>query len=298
MRLQSFNGLLLVQTGAEIKVRSAINHIRKPSPLSRHSPKKCNMVLTIEDRCKKGGALQRWLAVAALFLISVHAAFAGQVRGVPQIVDADTVYIGQTKIRFNGIDAPETDQVCLDSAGKTWTCGIEARERLRTFSQDREWSCELTGSDIYRRSLGFCTAGAENVSRWLVQNGWALAFRRYSTEYVADEDLAREHHRGLWSGAFVAPWDWRHRNSSTVILGALAVPTTAQRALISNSLANPIPPVGNCLIKGNLSSAPQCIYHVPGGRFYDRLSMQPSSLRRWFCTEAEAQAAGCRKSKL
>lgn len=242
--------------------------------------------------------MQRWLAFAALLLISVHAAGAGQVRGVPQIVDADTVYIGQTKIRFNGVDAPETDQVCLDAAGKTWTCGIEALTRLRTFSKDREWSCELRGTDVYMRSLGSCTVGRENVSRWLVQNGWALAFRRYSTEYVSDEDSARERQRGLWSGAFIAPWDWRHRSRSTVILGAHSVPSTAQRALVSNATENSAPPTGNCLIKANLSSTPQCKYHVPGGRFYDRLSMQPSSSRRWFCTEAEAQAAGCRRSKL
>jgi endonuclease YncB( thermonuclease family) len=242
--------------------------------------------------------LQRLLAVAVLFLVGLHAAYAGQVRGVPQIVDADTIYIGQTKIRFSGIDAPETDQVCLDAAGKTWTCGIEARERLRAFSENREWSCELTGTDIYRRSLGSCTVGGENVSRWLVQNGWALAFRKYSTEYVPDEGSAREHQRGLWSGAFIAPWDWRHRSNSTQILGALSVPSSAQRALVSNTVENPAPQTDNCLIKGNSSSTPQCIYHVPGGRFYERLSMQPSSSRRWFCTEAEAQAAGCRKSKL
>lgn len=115
--------------------------------------------------------MRRWLVIVALF-ISVHAAGAGQVSGVPQIVDADTAYVGQTKIRFNGVDAPETDQVCLDAAGKTWTCGIEARERLRSFSKDREWSCELTGTDKYRRSLGSCAVGGENVSRWLVQNGF------------------------------------------------------------------------------------------------------------------------------
>ncbi|MCK1361230.1 thermonuclease family protein [Bradyrhizobium sp. 199] len=241
--------------------------------------------------------MRRWLAVGALFF-SIHAAGAGQVRGVPQIVDADTVYIGQSKIRFNGVDAPETDQVCLDAAGKTWTCGIEAREQLRSFSKDREWSCELAGTDKYRRSLGSCAVGGENVSRWLVQNGWALAFRRYSAEYVHDEDVARERQRGLWGGAFIAPWDWRHRRNSTEVLGALSILSTAQRALVTNTAANPAPLAGNCLIKGNLSSTPQCIYHVPDGLFYDRLSMQPNSSRRWFCSEAEAQAAGCRKSKL
>jgi endonuclease YncB( thermonuclease family) len=171
-------------------------------------------------------------------LVSIRVAHAEQVQAVPQIVDADTVYAGTTKIRLSGIDAPEMDQVCVDAAGKDWKCGIEAREKLQAFARERPWDCDLTGTDVYRRHLGSCTVGGEDVSRWLVRNGWALAFRRYSTAYVADEDYAREH------------------------------------------------------------SAGQCIYHMPGGHFYDRLDMQRSASRRWFCTESEAQAAGCRRSKL
>jgi hypothetical protein len=130
-----------------------------------------------------------------------------------------------------------------------------------------------------------------------VRNGWALAFRRYSTAYVADEDFAREQKHGLWSGVFIAPWEWRHRSSATLILGALVVPIQAQNRLLSPTAAAQ-PPNPSCAIKGNLKSAGQCIYHMPGGRFYDRLDMQRSASRRWFCSEAEAEAAGCRKSKL
>ncbi|MCP1849393.1 MULTISPECIES: thermonuclease family protein [unclassified Bradyrhizobium] len=240
----------------------------------------------------------RRVVMAVALLFGLNPALATGVRGLPQIVDADTVYIGQTKIRFSGVDAPETEQICLDSAGKNWKCGLEAKERLQAFSNNREWVCQLSGQDVYRRSLGVCTINGENVSRWLVRNGWALDFHRYSTDFVDDEDFAREHRRGLWSGAFIAPWDWRHRNPATVVLGALAVPTNAQRALIAHAPTDETPHPSNCVIKGNLASAPQCIYHLPGGRFYDRLRMQPTSSRRWFCSEAEAQAAGCRKSKL
>jgi endonuclease YncB( thermonuclease family) len=149
-------------------------------------------------------------AVAILCgLVSIHVAHAEQVQAVPQIVDADTVYASSTKIRLNGIDAPEMDQVCIDAAGKDWKCGIDARKKLQVFAHDRPWDCDLTGTDVYRRHLGSCTVGGEDVSRWLVRNGWALAFRRYSTAYVADEDYAREHKNGLWSGAFIAPWEWR-----------------------------------------------------------------------------------------
>ena len=97
--------------------------------------------------------------------------------------------------------------------------------------------------------------------------------RRYSSAYVRDEDYAREQKHGLWSGAFIAPWDWRHRGPQTMILGAVDVPTDAQRQLISPAFAA-APPASNCVIKGNLSRREQCIYHMPGGQFYDRLNME------------------------
>jgi endonuclease YncB( thermonuclease family) len=230
-------------------------------------------------------------------LISLHAARAEQIQAVPEIVDADTVYAGSTKIRLSGVDAPEMDQVCIDPSGKNWNCGVDAKEKLRTFAHERPWTCHLTGTDVYKRHLGSCTVGGEDVSRWLVRNGWALAFRRYSVAYVADEDYAREQKHGLWSGAFVAPWEWRRRSSATIILGAVAVPIQAQSRLLSPT-ATVQPPDPGCAIKGNLKNIEQCIYHMPGGRFYNKLDMQRSPLRRWFCSEAEAQAAGCRKSKL
>jgi endonuclease YncB( thermonuclease family) len=230
-------------------------------------------------------------------LVGLHSARAEQIQAVPRIVDADTVYAGPAKIRLSGIDAPETDQICIDASGKNWKCGIEARERLEAFAKDRPWVCDLTGTDVYKRHLGTCKVGGEDVSRWLVRNGWALAFRKYSTAYVADEDYAREQKHGLWSGAFIAPWEWRHRSSATVVLGAVAVPVQAQSRLLSAAAAAQ-PPDPKCTIKGNLKSVGQCIYHLPGGRFYDKLDMQRDASRRWFCSEPEAQAAGCRRSKL
>src|SRR5689334_2174950 len=112
-----------------------------------------------------------------LCLLGMHAACAEQVQAIPKIVDADTVYAGSTKIRLSGIDAPETDQICIDASGKNWDCGIDAKEKLQTFARDRLWVCDLTGKDVYGRYLGSCNVGGEDVSRWLVRNGWAVAFR-------------------------------------------------------------------------------------------------------------------------
>lgn len=72
----------------------------------------------------------------------------------------------------------------------------------------------------------------EDLNRWMVQKGWALAYVRYSGSYVHVEKEARVHRRGLWSGAFIAPWDWRHRNDKTEILGVISVPKNAQSMLL------------------------------------------------------------------
>jgi endonuclease YncB( thermonuclease family) len=237
------------------------------------------------------------VAYALAFCVwASHIAGARDILAVPQIVDADTVTTGAHKIRILGIDAPESDQVCLSEEGRAWNCGIEARDRLTGFSNNRPWTCRFEGLDRYQRHLASCTVNGEDVGRWLVRNGWALAFRRYADVYVADEEAARREKRGLWRGAFIAPWEWRQRGSTTEILGSVSVPTDAQRRLIS-----PAPSAqaltSSCAIKGNLKGR-ECIYHVPGGKFYDRLDMSLGGSRRWFCSETEAQAAGCRKSRL
>jgi hypothetical protein len=78
--------------------------------------------------------------------------------------------------------------------------------------------------------LGSCRG--EDIARWMVRSGLALSFRRYSHEYDAEETAAIEARAGLWGGAFIAPWDWRHRSMSTEILGAVSVPIDAQKDLL------------------------------------------------------------------
>lgn len=219
-----------------------------------------------------------------------------QVQGLPRIVDGDTVQIGETKIRLHGIDAPETDQVCLDINGKVWTCGIHARDQLVQKSNLREWKCRLIGKDRYGRSLGDCEVGGEDIQRWMVQAGLALSFVRYSHTYDSTEAAARGSKNGLWAGAFVAPWDWRSRNKRTTILGAISVPVDAQGKLLPTKMPNSaVSP--DCTIKGNVNRKGECIYHLPNSRFYDLVRMDLSRGKRWFCAAAEAEAAGCRPPK-
>ena len=54
----------------------------------------------------------------------------------------------------------------------------------------------------------------------------------------------------------------------------------------------------DCLIKGNINSKGEKIYHVPGQQYYNDTKIEENKGERWFCTEAEAIAAGWRKSKV
>jgi endonuclease YncB( thermonuclease family) len=157
---------------------------------------------------------------------------AGDLVGSAHVHDGDTLTLGNTKVRLEGIDAPETDQLCLTSKSKIWHCGLEARDKLRAKIGMAPVTCELKGHDRYRRTLAICSANDIDLNAWLVRQGWALSFVRYGDRYRAEENEARRERRGLWAGAFIAPWDWRHRSKRTEILGAGQVPIEAQKLLV------------------------------------------------------------------
>ena len=66
--------------------------------------------------------------------------------------------------------------------------------------------------DRYRRIVAVCYAGGAggpDIGERMVIEGWALAYRRFSTAYVDEKDDARDNRRGLWRGEFTKPWEWR-----------------------------------------------------------------------------------------
>lgn len=53
-----------------------------------------------------------------------------------------------------------------------------------------------------------------------------------------------------------------------------------------------------CFIKGNINlKTRERVYHVPGQKHYDDVTIEAGAGERWFCTEAEAEASGWRRSK-
>jgi endonuclease YncB( thermonuclease family) len=215
----------------------------------------------------------RWPFILALFIIAVPAL--ADITGPAHIIDGDTIDIAGQRIRLHGIDAPETFQTC-DDGGVTWPCGKHATAALVEFIDASPVSCEGDDIDRYGRTIAICYVRGLDIEAWLVRNGWALAYRKYSLDYI-DEETAAQHARvGLWRGEFVPPWDWRQGER----LQAATAPENAH----------------GCLIKGNISSSGERIFHVPDAQNYEETKISEQKGERWFCTVAEAIAAGWRKA--
>ena len=154
------------------------------------------------------------ICFATLLVISAHDARA-EIVGRASVVDGDTIEIGGARIRLHGIDAPESSQLC-SIEGKPYRCGQKAALALSDKIGERTVRCVERGVDRYQRTIAICYVGNEDLDGWLVAEGWALAFRKYSLDYVSQEESARTAARGIWAGAFEAPWDWRaeHRSAA------------------------------------------------------------------------------------
>ena len=240
--------------------------------------------------------LNLWFAAILLLGLLPATADAADIAGVPKIREGDHVQIGNSRISLGGIDAPAVDQLCLNTKGERWTCGVAARDELIKHVGGKSWTCHPRTTDRRGRIVARCEVDGEDIQKWLVANGWALSYARISHDYDADEKAAREAKAGMWQGAFIAPWDWRTRNKKTTILGAAKPPENASTILLA-SASGPVAPSPDCTIKGNVNSAGECIYHTPKSRWYARIQMKISKGTRWFCSVDEAEAAGCRETK-
>ena len=235
------------------------------------------------------------IALFALLLPAI--ANAADITGVPKIREADHIQIGNSRIRLGGIAAPAADQLCLNPKGERWTCGAAARDELIKRTENKNWICRNRQvADRRGRIVARCEVDGEDIQKWLVRNGWALAYARFSKDYEPDEKAAREARAGMWQGAFIAPWDWRVRNKKTAILGAVKPPENA-RAILLASASGPVAPSPDCTIKGNVNRSGVCIYHTPSSRWYAKIQMNVNKGTRWFCSVDEAEAAGCRETR-
>jgi hypothetical protein len=195
--------------------------------------------------------------------------------------------------RLDGIDAPETDQICLNEAGKLYKCGEAANATLAAFIAGRPIYCADVGPDSKHkdRRVGQCFVDGFDLNHWLVENGWAINFEPYAKgRFKIDEDAAKAGRLGMWSGCFVAPQDFRYWRKRAAMLLGPSCPPDARDKLFPDEMDQPV----GFEVKGHYAvrAWPYAgIYHVQGCGSYRR-----TKAKRWFRTEEDAIKAGFRKA--
>lgn len=161
--------------------------------------------------CMAGRLFGNALLLCGVLLVIASPVAAASLIGVPSVIDGDTIEIHGQRIRLNGIDAPESAQLCLDAAGKKYRCGQKASFALADFLEaHRPTSCIEVDRDRFRRVVAVCTAGGVDIGEWMVRKGYAVDWPKYSAGFYAKaENEARTAKRGLWAGSFDRPWEWR-----------------------------------------------------------------------------------------
>lgn len=250
----------------------------------------------------------RMTIALALFALPLPAA-AQTITGTAMALDGDTIEMTGQRLRLFGIDAPELEQTCQRD-GTSWDCGAKARRQLALMIEGAEIECTSRAQDAQGAAIAECTLEGRDLSEAMVAAGLAIAIETGpgNAPYSDLEQRVRLGRGGLWAGTFDRPSQWRAAHprarlsaggSSKVRSGSAASraggSAIGQGAGRSSSMAGTKVYRNSfgCAIKGNVSRRNgEYIYYVPGMKYYD--GTRPEQL---FCTEAEAQAAGFRRSR-
>lgn len=150
----------------------------------------------------------RKITFLLFFLIYQFSVLADDIK----VIDGDTINKNGEKIRFFGIDAPEIDQECKKN-GKIIKCGLIAKEFLEKKISNNKIICNKKGQDIYKRTIAECFVDKISLSKLLVLNGYAFAYKKYSKKHVYHEKRAKILKKGLWSMQFEYPWKYRKKKN-------------------------------------------------------------------------------------
>jgi endonuclease YncB( thermonuclease family) len=219
--------------------------------------------------------------LSAAFVVATvqpSAAVEPRITGVIRVIDGDTIALGKTRIRLFGIDAVEGDQPCTAADGTVLNCGAWVSSLVHQSYDGQRADCVRVDTDRYGRTVARCKALGQDMGQALVAAGLAFSYARYSRDYVKTEAAAKRAGRGVHAYETQRPDVFRKASKTATKSAASAGP-------------------GGCQIKGNVSSKGTRIFHMPGQRDYDRTVIRTDKGEYWFCTAAQARAAGWRAAK-
>jgi len=74
------------------------------------------------------------------------------ISGRATVVDGDTIDIAGARVRFNGIDAPESAQLCRNAKGKDYRCGQASAKALDGWLpiMRRNWKAGVVAASVRR----------------------------------------------------------------------------------------------------------------------------------------------------
>jgi endonuclease YncB( thermonuclease family) len=129
--------------------------------------------------------------ICLMLLLAGGSAYSGDLAGQASIIDGDTLEIHGTRIRLWGIDAPESNQLCRGADSLQYRCGARAANELAAMVDGRPVIWEPVSLDRYGRTVASCAVNDTDLADWLVRQGLALDWPRYSHGRFATTERRR-----------------------------------------------------------------------------------------------------------
>ena len=140
--------------------------------------------------------------IIIIFSFSFSFAYSSEtniIKGKAIIIDGDTIKIKNEKIRFGGIDTPERKEVGHRFSKKKLEDKIGKNIVICVKEKNKDW---------WGRSVAECFVSGESISSFMVKNGYACDYVKYSKKkYAREQDYAKANNLGIWKMKFNLSWE-------------------------------------------------------------------------------------------
>ncbi len=189
----------------------------------------------------------------------------GRIEGKAVVLAGDQMRVDGETVHLFGVEAPIAIQQCAGSK----SCGVAAKAALQKLVGGKRVTCDISGREANNTSSATCQVNGADIAGQLVRGGHVFATTGLFATYASAEREARTNRAGLWRANALRPNEYR--------------------AKVWEEAKQSAP--DGCPIKGTVAGENKT-YLVPWAGSYEKAKVRSERGERWFCTEAEARAAG------